>query len=276
MGGLVETPSSRRALTKLWSGYAETAKKYDLPFLATTPTRRTNQDRIRKSAFRDRIIHSNTACLKEIKENFSGEMYIGALVGCFGDAYTGEGCLNRTDALAFHSWEVELFAKEGIDFFMAGLMPNAEETLGLAQAISHVEIPYIISFTIRRDGCLPDGTKLNDAIEYIDNNVGKKPLCYMTNCIHPLVVIEALARDFNQSDTVRTRFQGIQANTSTLSFSELDGSEILYSTPPQILAQDMKALSENHYMKIVGGCCGTDGRHIEEIAKVFTGIHHID
>lgn len=54
---------------------------------------------------------------------------------------------------------------------MAGLMPNAEETLGLAQAISHVEIPYIISFTIRRDGCLPDGTKLNDAIEYIDNNV---------------------------------------------------------------------------------------------------------
>jgi methionine synthase I (cobalamin-dependent) len=98
----------------------------------------------------------------------------------------------------------------------------------------------------------------------------------MTNCIHPLVVIEALAHDFNQSDTVRTRFQGIQANTSTLSFSELDGSEILYSTPPQILAQDMKALSENHYMKIVGGCCGTDGRHIEEIAKVFTGIHHID
>ncbi len=63
-------------------------------------------------------------------------MYIGALVGCFGDAYTGEGCLNRTDALAFHSWEVELFAKEDIDFFMAGLMPNAEETLGLAQAIS--------------------------------------------------------------------------------------------------------------------------------------------
>jgi len=61
-----------------------------------------------------------------------------------------------------------------------------------------------------------------------------------------------------------------------LSFSKLDGSEILYSTSPLILARDMQALSEKHYMKILGGCCGTDGHHMEEIAKVFTGNHHID
>lgn len=269
MGALAESTYSRNALIEIWTGYAKTAKKYHLPFLATTPTRRTNKVRIQKSGFRNSIIHSNTALLKEIKNSFSGEMYIGALVGCYGDAYTGEHCLNRSESLTFHSWEAELFAKENIDFFVAGLMPNAQEALGMAQAISYVDIPYMISFTLNRNGCLSDGTRLNDAIEYIDNNVSKKPLCYMTNCVHPLAVMEALSHDFNQTDTVRTRFCGIQANASPLSFTELDGSTILHSASPQALARDMKALSEKQNMKIVGGCCGTDGSHIEEIAKFF-------
>lgn len=270
MGGFAEAASSRRALTELWTEYAEIAKKYGLPFLATTPTRRTNRERVQRSSYNNTIIHSNTALLAGIKEHFDGEMYVGALVGCYGEAYTGEGCLNRKDSCSFHSWEMELFAKENIDFIMAGLMPDVEETLGMADSISNVNIPYIISFTMNRNGCLSDGTRLNDAIAKIDSSVRKKPICYMTNCVHPQVVMEALSKDFNRTDIVRTRFLGIQANTSTLPYFELDGSVELKTTSPQMLAQDIKLLSDRHNMKIVGGCCGTDYRHIEEMAKLFS------
>ena len=86
------------------------------------------------------------------------------------------------------------------------------EATGMARAMSDTGIPYIISFTIQKDGKLIDGHTIDYAIRFIDDNVSRKPVCYMTNCVHPCIVYEALAHNFNQTEVVRTRFIGIQAN----------------------------------------------------------------
>ena len=137
----------------------------------------------------------------------------------------------------------------------------------MARAMENTELPYIISFTIQKDGRLIDGTTISDAICYIDDVTNRNPVCYMTNCVHPSIVYEALSQTFNENETVRNRFRGIQANTSPLSYAELDGCEDLKCTEPELLAQEIKKLSLKGRFTIFGGCCGTDCRHMEAIAK---------
>ena len=102
---------------------------------------------------------------------------------------------------------------------------------------------------------------------YIDSITNRNPLCYMTNCVHPSIVYEALSQTFNENETVRNRFRGIQANTSPLSYAELDGCEDLKCTEPELLAQEIKKLSRKGRFTIFGGCCGPDCRHMEALAK---------
>lgn len=137
----------------------------------------------------------------------------------------------------------------------------------MAAAMSDSGLPYIISFTIEKNGKLIDGTTIADAIEYIDNAVSNVPVCYMTNCVHPRILYEALSHSFNCNETVYNRFWGIQANTSPLSYAELDGSADLKCSEPQSFTEDMLRLKEISRIKIFGGCCGTDNRHMEEIAR---------
>jgi S-methylmethionine-dependent homocysteine/selenocysteine methylase len=269
MASLVYSENGRRALNKLWSEYAKIAEIYHLPFLATTPTRRANQERVERSRFDSTIIQENVKFLREVQELQNIEMYSGGLVGCKGDAFTGEDALDLESSKDFHEWEVRLFAEAGVDFLYAALFPNVEETAGMALVIEKYNIPYIISFTIKKDGCLIDGTRISDAIKYIDSLTAYRPLCYMANCVHPRIVYEALLQPFNNNEMVHMRFKGIQVNTSALSYTELDNSKDLKTSEPTEIAIDTVKLREISPFQIFGGCCGTDGRHMNEIAKLI-------
>ena len=259
----------REALRALWNEYIEIARDHGRPFLATTPTRRANQERIERSKYSPAIIADNVALLKSIRDQARHEMYVGALVGCRGNAYDAKDVMDETEAQRFHGWEIGLFAKSGVDFFYAGIMPALPEAAGMAKALSEIQIPYIISLMIRGDGRLLDGTSLHDAIAYIDEFVSYPPLCYMTNCVHPDVVLRALSQPWNRTKPVRVRFRGIQANASALAPEELDGSKDVQSSSPGDLAEGICRLGERMDLTIVGGCCGTDGRHLRAIAEAL-------
>lgn len=269
MADLIYSEKGQRALETLWQQYISIAHKYDLPFMATTPTRRANKERVFASGYDRTIILDNIEFLRRIKEASNVEMFIGGLMGCKGDAYTGDGALGIEEAHVFHHWQAQLFKEGKVDFLYAAIMPVLTEAAGMAKAMSDTDIPYIISFTIQRDGKLIDGHTIDYAIRFIDENVPHKPICYMTNCVHPDIVYEALVHEFNQTETVRTRFIGIQANTSALPYSELDGSCDLKSSSPLDWARGMMKLKSESNFRIFGGCCGTDNRHIEEIAKML-------
>ena len=267
MAKLIYDPNGRFALKSLWQEYINIAMKYKLPFLATTPTRRANKERVEQAGCDSSIIIDNVMFLRKIQQDNKLEMYIGGLMGCRGDAYTGENALSERDARTFHKWQADLFCAAGIDFLYAGIMPTLPEATGMAQALSETDLPYIISFTIQKDGKLIDGTTISKAIVTIDNSVDKKPICYMTNCVHPSIVYEALSQSFNQNAIVKDRFLGIQANTSPLSYAELDKSLGLKCSDPTQFAEAMLKLRDISNIKIFGGCCGTDNRHMEQVAS---------
>ena len=267
MAKLVYDSNGRVALKCIWQEYIEIAKTYQLPFLATTPTRRANKECVERTGWDSSIIMDNVRFLRGIQKESKIEMYIGGLMGCKGDAYTGENSLSENDAHFFHSWQAKLFGQANVDFLFAGIMPILPEAVGMAKAMADTGLPYIISFTIQNDGRLIDGTSIHDAIAYIDGVVEEKPMCYMTNCVHPRILNEALSKSFNQTNLVQERFLGIQANTSPLSYKELDGSIDLKCSDPESFAEEMLSLRSISNIKIFGGCCGTDSRHMEQVAR---------
>lgn len=272
MTKLVRSKAGRTALESLWSGYAAVAQRYGLPFLATTPTRRANRVRMARAGCGAELIAENAMFLRGIRERCGAEMFVGGLMGCKGDAYTGEGALREAEAAEFHSWQAEAFRSADVDFLYAGIMPTLPEAAGMARAMARTGLPYIISFTIQADGRLIDGTAIHDAIAYIDRAAPVKPVCYMTNCVHPTIAYAALSQGFNRTALVQTRFLGIQANTSPLSYAELDNSADLKASAPEPFAADMLALLKVSRIRIFGGCCGTDGRHMEQVARRLAAI----
>lgn len=221
------------------------------------------------AGYNDRIIADNVAILKELKENSNIEMYIGGLMGCYGNAYKATDVLTTQQAKEFHSWQANSFAQNNVDFLYAGIMPALSKAVGMALAMEQTALPYIISFMIRDNGNLIDGTTINDAIFEIDKSVERKPVCYMTNCVHPTILYKALNNEKNKTRLVKERFHGIQANTSALSPEELDNSSELICSNCIDLAKEMLSLRKLINLKIIGGCCGTDYSHIEEVAKLF-------
>ena len=148
MAGLVRSAAGREAIQALWREYLAVAAGYGLPFLAMTPTRRANRERIKAAGLDESVIKENVEALREIKANAGTEMYIGGLMGCRGDAYTGEGALGTQEARSFHAWQADLFKEAGTDFLYAGIMPVLAEAEGMAMAMSDTGLPYIISFTV--------------------------------------------------------------------------------------------------------------------------------
>ena len=269
MASLVYSDKGRDALRELWNGYLAIAREYNVPFLATTPTRRANKERVRNSCYTEDIIADNVDFLKTIADSYSN-MLIGGLMGCKGDAYTGDGELGLEASRNFHTWQVAKFKDAGVDFLYAGIMPMLPEAVGMAQAMSESGLPYIISFTIKDNGKIIDGVNINDAIEIIDSVVDIPPVCYMTNCVHPRIVAKALQQPFNQTVTVKQRFLGIQANTSPLSYEELDNSADLKTSDPDQWAVDINNLEEQYRMKIFGGCCGTDNIYMSKMVSLLS------
>jgi S-methylmethionine-dependent homocysteine/selenocysteine methylase len=266
LASLVYDARGSTALTELWREYAGIAYSHHLPLLATTPTRRANRERVAASRFGPNIIRDNVSLLRATLKRSPGDAYVGGLMGCRGDAYKGTDALSVAESRSFHSWQAELFAEAGADFLYAGIMPALSEATGMALAMGDSGLPYIISFMIRRDGRLLDGTTIDQAIQRIDD-VEVAPVCYMANCVHPDVLYEALSQPFNATDVVRERLWGIQANASRLTPDELDASAELETSDAAQLADDMMRLRDEKGLKVFGGCCGTDGTHLEEIAE---------
>lgn len=265
---LLYRADGRRALAEVYGQYLRIARDHALPLLLMTNTRRANRERVLRGAYRDQnMMRDYAAFLKELALSFEGETYVGGIMGCKGDAYRGDEGLPYAQAVAFHTWQAERFREAPVDYLFAGIMPAREEAMGMATAMASVGKPYIISLMIRRNGRLLDGTPIREAIRAIDGAADRKPLCYMSNCVHPDIVREALAQPFNRGEDVRARFCGIQANAACFEPEQLDGSPGLQTSGAAEWVDAMMALHQAFPLKIFGGCCGTDHAHIEALAR---------
>lgn len=270
IAGLIYDQPSRQAIVNIYHQYIRISERYHLPLMITTPTRRANIERIRQTHFNEAIIRDNVAFFRSITKGCKTPVYVGGLMGCKGDPYKVDIVLSESEAFRFHHWQASLFREAGADFLFAGIMPALPEAIGMAKAMEASGLPYMVSFLLRNTGHLLDGSTLHEAISAIDSSTIRKPLCYVTNCIHPVNLKKVLALPANQTSLVKNRFLGIQANASPLSPEELDDAPHLKTSDARDLAEAISELSRFCTLKILGGCCGTDHSHLEEIAKILS------
>ena len=167
-------------------------------------------------------------------------------------------------AQRYHAAQIETFADTAADQVTAMTMTYSEEAAGLARAAQSAEIPAVISFTVETDGRLPTGQNLSDAIRYVDDMTGGAPAYYMINCAHPTHFVNVLKPGSDWID----RIKGIRLNASCLSHSELDEATELDDGDVSELGAQVGAICRDFpHINVVGGCCGTDHRHIREIGK---------
>lgn len=265
-------PDGRTALSRLYRAYIDCAAAFDLPIIVGTPTWRASPERVRRAATHSckEINEEATRLLLSIRSqygSFSQKISIAGPLGCRGDAYDPTESLSPGESAAYHEEQAHALARAGVDFLLAATLPAVGEALGLAEAMSRQGIPYVISFVLRPNGSLLDGTPLHQAISAIDAGVSPQPLCYWANCVHPSVFADALRHEVEVFPSLLERVIGLQANTSSLPPEELDGCATLQTEDPSTFAASMLHLNEVFGTRILGGCCGTTPVHIRNLAE---------
>ena len=140
-----------RTLGAIWQSYIDVAKRYGLPFIATTPTRRMNRRTLPQAGLAEQALYDNVAFLREMRDASGIDMLAGGMMGCIGNAFSAEGCVSAVEAYDVHRWAAERYQKAGVDFLLAALIPTLEEALGISRAMAETGLPYLVSFTIQGD-----------------------------------------------------------------------------------------------------------------------------
>src|SRR4029079_8642649 len=175
--------------------------------------------------------------------------------------YSPDRIMSAAEAQEYHAAQVAVFAASEADLVSAFTINYVNEAIGVARAAKAASMPVVISFTVETDGKLPTGQTLKDAIIETDAATGNAPAYYMLNCAHPTHFADVLSG----APWVR-RLRGLRANASTRSHAALDAAPDLDAGDPVALGEQYHALRTRFpQLTILGGCCGTDHRHVEQI-----------
>jgi len=266
--------NGRNGLRALYREYLELGEGNDLPLILFTPTWRANPERLLEVGLPN-VVEISTLAVNFLHElvseygEYAEKVYIGGLMGCRGDAYKPEEALAEDPAFDFHSPQAQALADAGVDFLMAATLPQVDEAVGIARAMTATGIPSVPSYVIRRSGALLDGTPLHKAVKRVDESCSPQPSFHMVNCVHPSVFQAAMEEETKSAPWLPTRLLGLQANSSARSPEELDGLDAIDSDEPAPFATAMYNAQRETQIRIVGGCCGTNTDHLRAITEVM-------
>jgi len=201
-----------------------------------------------------------------LRDEFAGDgmpIVLAGIVGPRGDAYAPEATVAAREAEEYHATQVDWLAETAADFIAGTTFSQSDEATGLVRAARAAGMPVVISFTVETDGRLPTGQPLGDAIRAVDDATGSAAAYFGVNCAHPDHFFHVL----EDADWAR-RIRSLRCNASRRSHAELDASDTLDAGNPTELGSQYEAiLRRMPWVNIVGGCCGTDLRHVTEIAR---------
>jgi S-methylmethionine-dependent homocysteine/selenocysteine methylase len=268
---LLKNKEGSDRLYKYFSTYAAIARDYNVGLILESATWRASLDWGEKIGYTKEdlagVNHKAIELFQEVRHEYESEdskMIISACLGPRGDGYNPGDTMSEAEAERYHTTQIRTFADTDADLVSAFTLNYTEEAIGIARAARLSDIPVVISFTVETDGKLPSGQTLKEAIEKVDKETEKTPVYYMINCAHPTHFSNALV----PGESWVQRIRGIRGNASTKSHAELDESEELDDGNPVDLGLQYKALTSMlPHLNVLGGCCGTDHRHVEEIAK---------
>lgn len=271
---LLKNQAGQAALRRYFSSHASIAREHGRGFILESPTWRASTDwgarlGYSKADMAD-VNRQSIALLEDLRRIFETEqspMVISGCVGPRGDGYDAGEVMTAEEAEAYHGDQIRAFAETAADMVTAITMTNVPEAIGVTRAAQAARLPAVISFTVETDGRLPSGETLKEAIEAVDAATGNGPVYFMINCAHPDHFGQALAT----RETWVQRIRGLRANASRLSHAELDEAEELDDGNPQEFGEQHSDLHRLlGHLVVMGGCCGTDHRHIEAVCRSCT------
>jgi S-methylmethionine-dependent homocysteine/selenocysteine methylase len=268
---LLKDEAGYAALRKYFSTYAALARKYAVGLILESATWRASADWGARLGYSGADLvalnRKAIALLHDIRDEYATAktpMVISGCVGPRGDGYSPTAIMSAEAAQRYHQPQIDVFAQAGADMVAAITMNYVEEAIGIARGAQAAGMPVAISFTVETDGRLPTGQTLKGAIEQVDQATQNAPAYYMINCAHPLHFESVLVA----GEPWVERIGGLRANASTRSHAELNEStELDEGNPAEFGRQHRALLGKLKRLVVLGGCCGTDDRHVEEICK---------
>ncbi|GGF86461.1 homocysteine S-methyltransferase [Azorhizobium oxalatiphilum] len=267
---LLDSADGRERLTRYYQRYMAIARAAGTGFVLDSATWRANADWGEKLGYDAAALRAvnmaSIRLLEDLRAGWdaeAGPCVISGAIGPRGDGYKA-GAMDADAAQAYHAPQIEAFADAGADMVTAYTLTGIAEAIGVARAAQACSMPCAISFTVETDGRLITGHSLREAVERVDTATGSAPVYFMINCAHPTHFQPAL----EAGEPWTARIRGVRANASTLSHAELDESETLDAGDPAELGRHYRALRQSFPgLKVLGGCCGTDHRHVAAICE---------
>ncbi|MCW2592031.1 MAG: hypothetical protein JWQ86_4458 [Mycobacterium sp.] len=272
---LLGQPDTLARLRRYYDGYLDIARRHGAGFVMETPTWRANPDWADQLGYSpERLDAANRAAValaEEIRADATADGITAVVSGCIGprgDGYDPGTAMTPEEAQRYHAVQLGTFADTTADQVTAITMTNADEAIGIVRAATAAGIPAAISFTVETDARLPTGQSLREAIEQVDAATDAGAAYFMVNCAHPTHFAPALERG---QEWMR-RVAGLRANASTRSHTELDeASELDEGDPDDLGARHAALHSVLPWVTVLGGCCGTDARHVAAICSAWLG-----
>lgn len=273
---LLQSAQGRGALIDYFTGFLDLARRMGTGFVLESATWRASPDwaePLGASGIElDSLNREAVTMLKALKAEHGGDDFPIIVSGCIGprgDGYDPGRLMSVSEAESYHSHQASVLADSGCDMLSAITMTNVPEAIGVAKAAWALKIPVAISFTVETDGRLPTGDELGAAIEQVDEATDRYPAYFMVNCAHPT----HFAATLDGGGEWTARIGGIRANASRCSHAELDAmTELDIGDPGELAAQYRVLRQKFPGITVLGGCCGTDLRHVAAIADACVGI----
>ncbi len=266
---LLADETGRDALRRYWRPYIDTARAARTGFVLEAPTWRASPDwgaRLGRSTAD--LAAANAAAidlLVELREAFTPDDGPAVISGCLGprsDGYSPSELMSTDEARRYHAVQIGQLADTEADLVTGMTLTHSAEAIGLTRAAVDAGLPVVVSFTVETDGALPSGESLGDAVRAVDDATDAAPAYFMVNCAHPTHFSDAL----HAGNGWVSRIRGMRANASRASHAELDAAEGLDAGDPVDLGRRYAELRESFgQLTVLGGCCGTDHRHVAAI-----------
>ena len=260
-------------LRRYYRQFAALARERGVGLVLESPTWRASPRWAREIGYSDaqldELNRKAIALMEEVREEYESPdtpFVISGQIGPQDDGYNPAEMLTADAAQSYHATQIDTFADTAADMVTALTMTYADEAVGIARAAAAAGLPVALSFTVETDGRLPSGQELGEAIGEVDEATDAGPVYYMINCAHPTHFAGAIAGD----EPWVARVRGLRANASKCSHAELDeATELDEGDPVDLGARYLDLRTKLPQLTVLGGCCGTDFRHVERIAQTW-------
>ncbi len=265
---LLETTEGCETLRGYYAQLIDMARQKGVGVFLESVTWVANRDRGAAIGYSPKTLkESNIAAIDFIarvrEEKGDLPTLLSAQMGPRGDGYAPTERMTTDEAETYHGEQMETLSQTEADLVSACTLCYPEEAIGIIRAGERFKMPVVIAFTVEIDGRLPTGMPLREAIETVDDATDGGAAYFMINCAHPDHFSGVLA-----DGRWMQRLRGVVTNASRCSHAELDESEELDDGDPEELGELVGALCKKFpHINVVGGCCGTDMRHLRRIVE---------